>query len=161
MIPFHRLFPEVAQREVRCVHIGPSPEPISKSDLPPDEYVFIEFYCDEPGCDCRCVFLEVIRKGEPNRILASIQYGWEKESYYRNYYFDDDEARRTVRGSLDAINEQSEFAEALLEIFQQVALDVPYSLRLRRHYRMFKEELARHPEKVKTEPAQSKDETQK
>lgn len=161
MIPFHRLFPEIAARETRCVQVGPSSDPDKERVLPADEYAFVEFYCEEPGCDCRIVFLEVIRKNDPDRVLATIDYGWEKESYYRNYFFEDDEARQTVCGNLDPINEQSEFAEEFLALFQNTVLDVPYSLRLRRHYRMFKEELARNPEKLKIQPAQSKDETQK
>jgi hypothetical protein len=28
MIPFHSVFPELAQREVRCVHLGPAPDAV-------------------------------------------------------------------------------------------------------------------------------------
>ncbi|HTV39278.1 MAG TPA: hypothetical protein VMF08_01775 [Candidatus Sulfotelmatobacter sp.] len=149
MIPFHRLFPELAQRETRCVHVGASPDPRVEQILPADEYAFLEFYCEKPDCDCRRVFLMVVRKGDPDHVLASIEYGWEKESFYRNYFWDEEEARQTVRGRLDPINEQSEFAEDFLVLFRQMVADVRYNLRLRRHYRMFKEELARHPEKLK------------
>ena len=156
MIPFHRLCPEVAKREIRCVHVGASPDPQIEQCLPADEYAFLEFYCAKPNCDCRRAFLQVIRKGEPDRILASIEYGWEKESFYRNHFYDEEDARQTVRGRLDPINEQSEFAREFLEMFQQLVLDVPYSLRLRRHYRMFKEEAARNPEKLNAQPEQAK-----
>jgi hypothetical protein len=44
---------------------------------------------------------------------------------------------------LDPINEQSEFAEEFLDLFRRVVLDEPYRLRLRRHYRLFREEFAR------------------
>ena len=54
-----------------------------------------------------------------------------------------DEAKGTVRGELDPLNEQSEFAEDFLELFRRVVLDEPYRLRLRRHYQLFREELAR------------------
>jgi hypothetical protein len=68
----------------------------------------------------------------------------EKESFYRKKMpWDPDEARGTVRGELDPLYEQSEFAEDFLELFQRVVLDEPYRLRLRRHYRLFREELAR------------------
>lgn len=79
MLPFHSLCPEVAQREVRCVHIGPGPDP----GPPADEYVYVES------------------------------------------------------------NEQSEFAADFLDLFQQVVLDEPYRLRLRRHHRLFREGLQR------------------
>ena len=149
MKPFHSLFPELAQREVRCLHLGPAPDsqPLATSALPRDEYAYVEFYCEEPDCDCRRVFLQVIRKQEPDKVLASIVYGWEKESFYRKrlrWEQDPDAAaRRVVRGELDPINEQSQSAEELLELFQRFVLDEPYRLRLRRHSRLFKEELAR------------------
>jgi hypothetical protein len=79
MLEFHSLCPEVAQREVRCVHIGPGPDP----GPPADEYAYVES------------------------------------------------------------NEQSEFAADFLELFQQIVLDEPYRLRLRRHHRLFREELRR------------------
>ena len=55
-----------------------------------------------------------------------------------------DEAKGTVRGELDPLNEQSEFAPDFLDLFRRVVLDEPYRLRLRRHYQLFREELARH-----------------
>jgi hypothetical protein len=145
MIPFHTVFPELAQREVRCVHVGPrqggSP---TANDLPADEYPFMEFYCEDLNCDCRRVFLQVIAKGQPGKIFASIGYGWESERFYRRKMpWAPDGVRGTMRGELDPFNEQSEFAAEFLDLFQKVLLDEPYRLRLRRHYRMFREELAR------------------
>lgn len=144
MIPFHSLLPELAQREVRCVHLGASPDAASELALPADEYVYLEFYCDDLNCDCRRVFFQVISKGQPGKVFASIGYGWEKESFYRKKMpWDPDAARGTVRGELDPLNEQSEFAQHFLDLFRRVVLDEPYRLRLRRHYRLFREELAR------------------
>jgi hypothetical protein len=144
MTPFHSLFPELAQREVRCVHLGAAPDGAPESDLPSDEYIYLEFYCDDLDCDCRRVFLQVISKGQPGKVFASIGYGWEKESFYRKRMpWDPDEAKGTVRGELDPLNEQSEFAQDFLELFRRVVLDEPYRLRLRRHYRLSREELAR------------------
>src|SRR5258707_14016392 len=113
MIPFHSLLPELAQREVRCVHLGLAPG----SDLPADEYAYIEYYCDDLECDCRRVFLEVIAKDQPGKVFASIGYGWEKESFYRKRMaWDPDAARGMVRGELDPLNEQSEFAADFLDL---------------------------------------------
>jgi hypothetical protein len=145
MIAFHSVLPELAQREVRCVHIlqrpsGPSPDP----DLAVDEYIFLEFYCEDLNCDCRRVFLQVVGRNQPGKIFASIGYGWEKESFYRKRMpWDPDEAKGTVRGELDPINKQSEFAEHFLDLFRRIVLDEPYRLRLRRHYRLLREEVAR------------------
>jgi len=144
MTPFHSLLPEVAQREVRCVHLGATTETTPEPALPADEYLYMEFYCEDLDCDCRRVFLQVISKGQPGKVFASISYGWEKESFYRKRMpWDPDEAKGTVQGELDPLNEQSEFAEDFLDLFQRVVLDEPYRLRLRRHYRLFREELAR------------------
>ncbi len=144
MIAFHSVFPELAQREVRCVHLGLAPDTTPEIALAPDEYIFLEFYCDDLDCDCRRVFLQVISKGQPGKVFASIGYGWEKESFYRKRMpWAPDEAKGTVRGELDPLNEQSEFAEDFLDLFKRVVLDEPYRLRLRRHYQLFREELAR------------------
>lgn len=144
MIPFHSILPELAQSEVRCVHVEEAINLSEAQVLPADEYVYLEYFCDDLACDCRRVLLEVISKKQPNKICASISYGWEKEKFYRKRTpWDPDEARGTVRGELDPLNEQSEYAEALLELFQKFVLDEPYRLRLRRHYRIFREELAR------------------
>jgi hypothetical protein len=144
MIPFHSLLPELAQREVRCVHLGAAPEGAPEPALPADEYLYLEYYCDDLDCDCRRVFLEVIAKGQPGKVFASIGYGWEKVSFYRKRMpWAPDEARGTVRVELDPLNAQSEFAQDFLELFRRVVLDEPYRLRLRRHYQLFREELAR------------------
>ncbi len=74
MTPFHSLCPEVAQREVRCVHLEevPGHEPTGP---PADEYAYLEFYCEDLQCDCRRAFLQVISRGQPGKIFASINFG--------------------------------------------------------------------------------------
>jgi hypothetical protein len=74
MIPFQSLCPEVAQREVRCVHIMPQPAP----GPPADEYAYVEFYCEDLNCDCRRVFFQVLAKDQPGKVFASINFGCEK-----------------------------------------------------------------------------------
>lgn len=109
----------------------------------PDEYAFLEFYCDDLDCDCRRVVLRVMARQQPDKVFATINYGWEKESFYRKRIpWDPDAPRQIVRGSLDPLNEQSEHAGHLLELFKRFVLDEPYRLRLRRHSRLFREELA-------------------
>lgn len=147
MTPLHSLFPELARREVRCLHFGPGP------GLPAGEYIYLEFYCEDLACDCRRMFLQVISPNEPGRVFASINYGWEKESFYRKRMpYDPEAACDLVRGELDPINEQSEYAELLLKGFQELVLDEVYRLRVRRHHRLFREELAR---RAKAAPADS------
>ena len=55
MIPFAERFPELGARETRSVTA------IHRPDLPDGEYGFLELYCDEPGCDCRRVMIDVLR----------------------------------------------------------------------------------------------------
>ena len=144
MIAFHSVLPDLAQREVRCVHVGPTPEGRPKSDLLPDDYVYVEYYCEDLTCDCRRVFLQVIARDQPGKIFANIGYGWENERFYRRKMpWAPEDARAKVRGELDPLNEQSEFAEDFLDLFKKVVLDEPYRLRLRRHYRLFRAELER------------------
>ena len=54
MIPFDSRFPQTAARETRSLHVVGTGGP-----LPPGEYGYLEFYCDEPACDCRRVLLQV------------------------------------------------------------------------------------------------------
>lgn len=144
MIPFHSVLAEIAQREVRWIHLAPEPGVASSCGLSAGEYAFIEFYCEDLECDCRRVFFQVLARHRQDKVLASINYGWEKESFYRKRLpWDPDAPKQIVRGSLDPMNEQSEHSAELLELFQQHVLDEPYRLRLRRHYRLFREELAR------------------
>ena len=138
------MLPEIAQREVRCIHLQAVPGVAPDSGLSAGEYAFVEFYCDDLACDCRRVFLQVIARHRQDQVLASINYGWEKESFYRKRMPWDPEApREVVQGSLDPMNPQSEHAEELLELFQGQVLDEPYRSRLRQHYRRFREELRR------------------
>ena len=141
MIPFHSVLPEIAQREVRCIHLLPVPGVVPDSGLSVGEYAFVEFYCEALNCDCRRVFLEVIARHHQDQVLASINYGWEKESFYRKRMpWDPNAPRQIVRGSLDPMNKQSKHAEELLELFQRHVLNEPYRLRLRRHYQLFRDE---------------------
>jgi hypothetical protein len=144
MIPFHSVLPEIAQREARCVHLQAVPGATPSSGLSAGEYAFLEFFCDDLDCDCRRVFLQVIARHPQDKILASINYGWEKESFYRKRMsWDPDAPRQIVRGSLDPMNQQSEHADELLELFQRHVLDEVYRLRLRRHHQLFRDELRR------------------
>ena len=150
MIPFHSLCPEIAQREVRCIHLQAVPGLTPDSGLSAGEYAFVEFYCEELECDCRRVFIQVLARHQKDQVLASINCGWEKESFYRKRMsWDPDAPRQIVRGSLDPINQQSGRAQELLELFQRHVLDEDYRLRLRRHNQLFRDELQRRQEQSK------------
>src|SRR6266581_1506064 len=80
MIPFIERFPDLGGRETRSVTATQRP------DLPDGEYGFVELYCDEPGCDCRRVTIDVLRPETGwSKIWATISYGWESLDFYRTW----------------------------------------------------------------------------
>jgi len=136
MAPFFSRLPDLAARETRTLKLlKPS------AGLPAGEYGLLEFYCNEPTCDCRRVLFHVCRADRPNKVLATINYGWESEDFYTQWLHGDREsARELVEGDLDPLNPQSQLSPALLEVFRRVLLpDRAYVDRLRRHYRLFKD----------------------
>ena len=144
MIAFHSVLPEVAEREVRCVHLQTASGLTPNSGLAAGEYAFVEYYCEDLKCDCRRTFIQVIARPEPNQVLASINYGWEKESFYRKHMpYDRKAPRQVVQGWLDPINAQSKHSQELLELFQKHVLDEPYRQRLQQHYQLCRDELRR------------------
>ena len=135
MIPFHSRFPDVAARETRCIHVLAPGGP-----LPVGEYGYLEHYCEKPDCDCRRVLLQVTSAKAPHTVLAIINYGWESADFYTDWMHGDEQAGREITAaSLDPLHPQSEYADHLLDYFQQHMITNPeYVARLARHYAMFK-----------------------
>lgn len=77
MVPLHTIDEELAFREMRTAFL-PQPD----HGLPAGAYGFMELYCNEPGCDCRRVLIQIISPPENPKVLASIGYGWEDEKFY-------------------------------------------------------------------------------
>ena len=78
MIPFMERFPELGARETRSVTVP------QRQDLPEGEYGFVELYCNQPGCDCRRVMIDVLRPETGwSKVWATISYGWESLDFYR------------------------------------------------------------------------------
>ena len=118
--PFHRFFPDVAQAEVRSVHV------IDDPIIPPGDYAIIESYCTEPDCDCERVMLNVV---EPERgIVASISFALNPAKIPG--WFDE------PNPFLDPLNPQSAYAFAVLDLVEELALDEEYLERLKRHNQM-------------------------
>ena len=130
---FHNRFPDVAVRETHTLTIFDEP------GLPPGDYVFTEAYCNEPGCDCRRVFFNVIY-GDTGQVLATIAYGWESEEYYAKWLGSDDPAVIfSLKGpALNTWSPQSELAHELLAQMPLLLSDPQYVARFKRHYQMFK-----------------------
>ena len=135
MIPFYARFPELGPRETRCIHVLAADGP-----LPIGEYDFLELYCDDPGCDCRRVLVQVTTPQAPRTALATINFGWESAEFYAHKLHGDKQAGREItEASLDPLHPQSEYAEYLLDYFRaRLATDPAYVANLARHYAMFK-----------------------
>ncbi len=143
MVPFHTRCSDIAAKETRSAWVGPGPAATrtreADGDLPPDEYAFLEFYCDDPECDCRRVFIQVLAKSRPGVTMASINFGWELKACYRKRMpYMPEAAVEITRASLDPLNAQSESAPRLLELFQMLVRDELYKARLARHYGQFR-----------------------
>ena len=143
MIPFYTRFSDLAFRETRSIQLLDPGSP-----LPVGEYAFIEFYCEDLGCDCRRALLQVVSSKNPAKPLATINFGWERVEFYTDWMHGDAEAgREIVEASLDPLNPQSDLAEDLLDVFRCVLMtDAAYVARLARHYQMFKEDLRKRPD---------------
>ncbi len=140
MTPFHSRFLDLAARETRSLHVI-----AAGGKLPIGEYALLEWFCDEPDCDCRRVLVQVVPAGRPDEVLAVINYGWESVEFYTQWLHGDaDGGSELANASLDPLYRQSEYAEYLLELFRDVVNSDPdYVARLARHYELFKS--TQHP----------------
>lgn len=141
MVPFDKYFLEVAEEETRTILVLNS-----RGALPDGQYGFREFYCDEPGCDCRRVVFQVFEP-ERDEIVATIGWGWEDESFYARASGSDGEE---MKGPfLEPFAQQSEYAQQVLELCESELLsDSKYVERLERHYRMVKDAVKREPQRA-------------
>lgn len=133
-IAFHEKFQEIAKKETRLITAIGDPE------LPKGDYVLLESYCDEIGCDCRRVFFNIFSESR-NEIVAVIAYGWENPKFYADWFGDSDpRVIEDLKGpSLNPASPQSELAPILLDRIKYILEDGHYIERIKRHYRMFKD----------------------
>jgi len=134
MTPFMERFPELGPRETRSLRV------IDHKDLPDGEYGFVELYCNEPGCDCRRVTIDVLRPDTGwSKIWATISYGWESLDFYRKWGGAHSDPNEMKGPSLDTLNSQTKYSPALLDLFRFLVESPEYVDRLKRHYRMFRD----------------------
>lgn len=137
MAPFFMKFPELGARETRSIFV------YGHDDLPDGEYGLLEFYCDEKDCDCRRVIINVVEAEKPDKVLATINYGWESAKFYGRWGKSPSSAKEAKGPFLDPLNRQTQYAPALLRLFEEHILpDSAYIKRLKRHYEMFKQAVA-------------------
>ena len=137
MTPFAARFPELAPKETRSATIPPG------HALPAGDYGFVELYCDEPGCDCRHVFVQVLRPHTGwTKVWATISYGWESPEFYREWSGDPADAPEWAGTRLEPLQPQSQYAEELLDLFRFILQSPDYEERLRRHYELFRQSVS-------------------
>jgi hypothetical protein len=133
MIPLMERFPEVGARETRSVTVPPH------QDLPEGEYGFVELYCDQPGCDCRRVMIDVLRPETGwSKVWATISYGWESLDFYRHWGGGDTDPVQIKGPYLDPLNPQTKYSSALLNLFRFLLQSPEYVARIQRDYQMFR-----------------------
>ncbi len=125
MEPFFLHFPEISEKETRAVVLS-----AGQHGLPPDQYIFLEYYCMNPECDCRSVLLEVINsKGEH---LASISHSLEKTGFW---------AAGGKQSFLDRHNKQGHYAKALLKFFIVHLMNADYARDIERHLLLMRKKI--------------------
>ncbi len=134
--PFYNRFPEIAEKETRTIIA------LNVPGLPEGEYGLTEAYCNDPGCDCRRVFFNVA-DWKTGDILATIAYGWESKQFYANWFGEYNPGIiNDLQGPiLNPGSPQSELAPVFLEKITYILQDKRYVDRLKRHYRIFKDEV--------------------
>lgn len=123
MLPFDLLFPDLARSEALFIEVA------DKRSRPAALLVFREFYCNDPGCDCRRVILHAVVAGQ-QRIVAGIGYGFEPS---KPPFHDEPQI------FLDPLNPQSELSDVVLDVFTKLVESEP-SVRERfiEHYTLWK-----------------------
>ncbi|HJL15155.1 MAG TPA: hypothetical protein RMH99_05840 [Sandaracinaceae bacterium LLY-WYZ-13_1] len=77
-VPLHELLPDVAEAETRSITLLDEDGDSLGSDF------FFEMFCDEPGCDCRRVFIHVASDDpSESQPRAALAWGWEPDEFYR------------------------------------------------------------------------------
>jgi hypothetical protein len=146
MIPFSTYFRTLGPAETRSVSVRGRP------GVPDGEYGLFEFYCEDPKCDCRRVIFQVISAPPGLRTRATINYGWESAEFYGAWMGDPEMGAKMQGPSLEPFGEQSQYAQALLELVGDLLKDEAYLDRLKEHYRLFKEEVGRRAERPQNRP---------
>lgn len=149
MTPFYSRCPETAARETRALHLPPGEE-----GSPQGTFLLVEWFCEDPKCDCRRTLLGVCRdvpKVNPFETLVMISFGWESPEFYlrrrgRDPSNPDDLqfAREMAGATVDPFAGPRPDAQGL-RLFELVKLlvlsDPEYVARLQRHYAEFRAKL--------------------
>jgi|ERR1035437_4885289 hypothetical protein len=104
----------------------------------PTKYFLREFYCTESGCDCQRVLVQFMPDAQLPQVAASINYGWEKATFYRKWSRDPEMWREMAGATLEPLAEQGPHAGKFLLIFKKLVEDPTLVAAFRRHYQLVK-----------------------
>ncbi len=117
MQPFLQIFPD-SQEGVACLQLLKKTGRIPKGD-----YLFIEAYCTDKGCDCRRVTLFVVNgKGKP---MTAIDFGLDPDSPMAGPFIADYLGKESVADDIlelftDRINQDAQWLEGMHERYRKV-----------------------------------------
>ncbi len=127
---------DVAEKETRSLWIP------GADGAPAEGFAFVEMFCNEAGCDCRRVVLQVLAAEDPSLLLAQISYGWEPEGFYRkwaSFPLSKEDLAELKGPDLMRLVAQSDRAEEMLSLSRTLLSDERYVARLVLHYHLFRE----------------------
>ena len=81
LLPFVRLFPELAMAETRVFMVRDHPT------LPDDDYGLMETFCADTTCHCRRVMLNVAARRQ-GVFLASVSYAFDRDDPHAGPFLD-------------------------------------------------------------------------
>ncbi len=123
MTPFDKVFSELARREVGVIYAHEDPR------LPDGTYVFREFFCGAPTCECNSIGLRV-EWLESSECLAHLVYKVERRSFRQK-------AMRRV--FLDPAQPQGPLADTLRVLFERMLdWDPEYATQLASHHALWR-----------------------
>lgn len=134
-VPFASYFQELAQNETRSILQ-------LEAGAQKCAHHFVELFCDEVGCDCRRVIVQVI-SDEPGATQprATLTWGWEPDVFYHawaSFPLDADDLEELRGPGFMRFSMQSSDAPELLRQFRMLLEQRSYAARIVRHYELFR-----------------------
>jgi hypothetical protein len=118
---FHEFFPEIAESENRVFW--------SKDRRPParEPYQMIEYFCDDPSCDCNRVVIGVLDREKSERgTILSVGFAFDRNDPDAGPY-------------IDPLNPLTSEGRSIFPIVENMLeTDLEYVARLKRHYDLVK-----------------------
>jgi len=137
------IFPEKWSTEVRTATFENGD---ADDSLPGGTFIFTEYFCTDPKCDCQRVLVKVFHArsedAHPDEV-ATISYTWNPSS---------DGIWETVKSDmpnpfLDPLHRQVSYASELLDFWStMIERDKAYASRIQRHYDEIRAEIGRTEE---------------